>query len=183
MKKLIYILLVIPLIGIQANDTLQVDNDYYDLVNSIFTIDVNDELYMDSMIVEDSLEIEEMVHLIMDDMPNVVVHQDSSILQLMIDKKLGYQKGLQEVSGFRVQVYTSNVPQVAKNEALRIQNMVQQALDVEVYVLSEPPFWKVRLGNFKTRDDANAYKLIINELFPDLYRTTYVVPDIVTIVH
>ena len=119
----------------------------------------------------------------MDDMPNVVVHQDSSILQLMIDKKLGYQKGLQEVSGFRVQVYTSNVPQVAKNEALRIQNMFQQALDVEVYVLSEPPFWKVRVGNFKTRDDANAYKLIINELFPDLYRTTYVVPDIVTIVH
>ena len=58
MKKLIYILLVIPLIGIQANDTLQVDNDYYDLVNSIFTTDVNDELYMDSMIVEDSFEIE-----------------------------------------------------------------------------------------------------------------------------
>jgi hypothetical protein len=136
---------------------------------------------MDSMIVEDSLEIEEMVHLIMDDMPNVVVHQDSSILQLMIDKKLGYQKGLQEVSGFRVQVYTSNVPQVAKNEALRIQNMVQQALDVEVYVLSEPPFWKVRLGNFKTREEATEYKEMLNMLFPDLRGGTYVVQDKVII--
>ena len=114
-------------------------------------------------------------------MPNVAVHQDSAITNLMIDKTLGFQRGVQEVDGFRVQVYASNLPQVAKNEALLLQQELAPRVDVEIYVISEPPFWKVRLGNFKTREEATEYKEMLNMLFPDLRGGTYVVQDKVII--
>jgi hypothetical protein len=46
-----------------------------------------------------------------------------------------------------------------------------------VYVISEPPFWKVRLGDFLTREEAIEYKNQLNILFPHLQGSTYVVPD------
>jgi hypothetical protein len=46
-----------------------------------------------------------------------------------------------------------------------------------VYTLSEPPFWKVRIGNFETREEANHYKTVLLQLFPELVGSTYVVPD------
>lgn len=137
-----------------------------------------DTLSMDTT----SVVVEEYLPLIIDEMDNAVVHQDSSITQLMLDKRLGIQRGQTEADGFRVQVYASNAPQVAKNEAQRLYQEIKPRVDAEVYLLSEPPFWKVRLGNFLSRDEANAYKQVLIDMFPALQGSTYVVPDKVTIV-
>lgn len=115
--------------------------------------------------------------LITDVMENAVVHQDSAITQLMIDKRLGTQHEQQVIDGFRIQVYASNKQQQAKNEALLLQQQLESAIDIPVYTVSEPPFWKVRVGNFKTREDANTYKEAFLQEFPDLQGSTYVVPD------
>ena len=53
------------------------------------------------------------VVLLKDMMNNAIIHQDSMIDRLMLDKRLGRQRGLQELNGFRVQVYSSNQQQVA----------------------------------------------------------------------
>ena len=157
MKRLFYIVFAVttPIVSIWANDSLLIDS----------TI----------------IAVEDSVRLIIDEMTNVIVHQDSSITNLMIDKNLGFQRGIQEMEGFRVQVYASNQPQVAKNEALLLQQDLAPRVEVEIYVISEPPFWKVRLGNFKTREEANEYKEILNNLFPNLRGGTYVVQDQVII--
>ena len=62
-----------------------------------------------------------------------------------------------------------------------LQQRIEPLLDVPVYAISEPPFWKVRIGNFKTREEANTYKDILLNMFPDMVGSTYVVPDKITI--
>lgn len=125
---------------------------------------------------------EQHVMLITDAMENVVVHQDSLITRLMEDKRVGRQRGQYEEDGFRLQVYASNVQQTAKNEALLLQQRLEPQIDVPVYAQSEPPFWKVRLGNFRTREEANRYKEIFLQDFPDLQGSTYVVPDKIVLI-
>lgn len=115
--------------------------------------------------------------LLIDAMEFATVHQDSAITKLMKDKQLGIQRTQQEINGFRLQVYASNVPQTAKNEALLLQQQLTNTVNMPVYAVSEPPFWKVRLGNFRTREDANAYKEVFLQYFPNLQGSTYVVPD------
>ena len=114
-------------------------------------------------------------------MENAVVHQDSAIYQLMMDKYLGIERGVQEVSGFRVQVYSSNVQIQAKNEAMLLHQELSKQLTQAIYIISEPPFWKVRVGDFRTREEANAYKETLLKLYPILQSSTYVVPDKVTV--
>ena len=143
------------------------------------------ELYLDTMPVDtlqvDTLQEDTLHSFILDAMPNVVVHQDSAITLLLEDKSYNRQRGQRQVSGFRVQVYASNTPQVAKNEALDLHETLSSQVSMAVYVISEPPFWKVRLGDFLTREEAIDYKNQLNILFPHLQGSTYVVPDQVTI--
>ena len=143
------------------------------------------ELYLDTMPVDtlqvDTLQEDTLHTFILDAMPNVVVHQDSAITLLLEDKSYNRQRGQRQVSGFRVQVYASNTPQVAKNEALDLHETLSSQVSMAVYVISEPPFWKVRLGDFLTREDAIDYKNQLNILFPHLQGSTYVVPDQVTV--
>lgn len=142
----------------------------------------NDILPTDSILENDTISIDSMhITLIMDDMSNAIVHQDSTITQLMMDKVTGRVRGEQIIDGFRVQIYASNQQQVAKNESLMLQQRIEPLLDVPVYAISEPPFWKVRIGNFKTREEANTYKDILLNMFPDMVGSTYVVPDKITI--
>lgn len=121
--------------------------------------------------------------LFIDTMEHAVVYQDSLIRNLMIDRRLGRERGQQEITGFRVQVYSSNQHPTAKNEALLLEKELAPSLDLPVYTISEPPFWKVRIGNFRTRDDANKYKEFIISQYPELRGSTYVVPDKVTIIN
>ncbi len=144
----------------------------HDVVLPVDTVLDNDTALMDSV----------HVVLITEDMSNAIVHQDSAIIRLMTDKRLGRVRGEQIVDGFRVQVYASNRQQVAKNEALMLQQRIEPLLEVPVYALSEPPFWKVRIGNFLTREDANAYKDVLLNMFPDMVGSTYVVPDKIILV-
>lgn len=136
--------------------------------------------HLDTLVVMDSIET--TVKLIIDDMARVTVHQDSAITQLMLDKRLGYVRGEQIKEGFRVQIYASNRQQLAKKEASELQLRIEALIDVPVYTISEPPFWKVRIGNFETRDSANEYKNTFLQLFPELTGSTYVVPDKIIII-
>ncbi len=132
-----------------------------------------DSILADSILLEDTIE----VVLLVDEMENALVYQDSLIRQLMVDKRLGIERGQKMVNGFRVQVYSSNQQQVAKNEALILQQELESKLEIPVYAISEPPFWKVRIGNFLTREEAAALRAVLIQVMPELQGSTYVVPD------
>ncbi|MBO5014141.1 MAG: SPOR domain-containing protein [Paludibacteraceae bacterium] len=167
MRKLVFILFAfLPWVSGGANEVYPVDS-----------------VVVDSMAVDSIIPIEEeKIVLITDEMANAVVHQDSILMRLMQDKRVGRVRGEQIIEGFRVQIYASNRQQQAKNEALQLQQQMEPLLNMPIYALSEPPFWKVRVGNFKTREEANAYKDIFLNAFPHMSGSTYVVPDKIILV-
>lgn len=109
---------------------------------------------------------------------NVTIHQDSAITQLIADKVSGAEREEVQISGYRVQVYSSNRQQVAKVEALEIEKRIKDAdLQLPIYVQYNPPFWKVRVGDFRTQDEARLMKDDLVRRFPDLQGDIYVVRD------
>ena len=125
-----------------------------------------------------------------DSIPRIIEHmqervtivQDSAITRLMLDKQNGVERKQVEVQGFRVQVFSSNNQQNAKTEAFRIQKLIENSnLETEIYVQYNPPFWKVRLGNFRTLEEAQLFKEEVVRTLPELQGDTYPVRDKITV--
>jgi len=113
---------------------------------------------------------------IFDEMGGVEVVQDSAIIRLLNATIEGKQE-LIEIDGYRMQIYSSNQHQVAKSEALALEAKLKNQVDQTIYVLYLPPFWKVRVGDFRTADEAREYKKNFVEQFPELTGETYIVRD------
>ena len=109
-------------------------------------------------------------------MPGVEVLQDSAVGALLHAAMQGDLE-LVEIDGYRVQIYSSNRQQVAKSEALELEAKIKDKLDQTVYVLYMPPFWKVRIGDFRTYEEAKEYKKLFVEQFPSIMGDTYIVRD------
>ena len=123
----------------------------------------------------DSLHIAMRPNLL-DSMPGVEVLQDSAVGALLHAAMQGDLE-LVEIDGYRVQIYSSNRQQVAKSEALELEAKIKDKLDQTVYVLYMPPFWKVRIGDFRTYEEAKEYKKLFVEQFPSIMGDTYIVRD------
>jgi hypothetical protein len=95
----------------------------------------------------------------------------------MQEKIAGVERGVCEMPGFRVQVYSSNRQGVAKTEAMQVQEKFEQAVTQPVYIISTPPFIKVRIGDFRTQEQAMTFKQELLLLFPDMAGEIYVVRD------
>lgn len=112
----------------------------------------------------------------------VTIHQDSAITSLLESKITGKERKAVEVEGFRVQVYSSNNSKTGKTGAFDKSAKLEEAglLDA-VYVQYQQPFWKVRVGDYTNREDANLMMAEILRIFPEWKGSTYVVKEMVTI--
>lgn len=115
------------------------------------------------------------------EMPNAVVVQDSVVSQMMEDHWQGRVRGEVEMQGWRVQIYSSNNQLVAKQEAEALKQQFMHELSQPVYVDFIQPFWKVRVGNFRTLEEAKAYRDQLVEQYPELQAESYPVRDIILI--
>jgi len=113
---------------------------------------------------------------LLDSMSGVQVLQDSAVARLLQAAIEGGEEWI-EITGYRVQVYSSNQQQKAKAEALQLEERLKDQLNQTVYVQYVPPFWKVRIGDFRTYDEARIYKKEVVSLFPSLLGDTYIVRD------
>ena len=113
---------------------------------------------------------------LLDSMPGVEVVQDSTVGVLLTNAMRGRME-LVEIDGYRVQIYSSNQQQTAKTEALDLEERLKDKLSQTVYVQYLPPFWKVRLGDFRTYEEAREYKQQFVQAYPDLMGDTYIVRD------
>lgn len=119
--------------------------------------------------------------LITDMMPTVQVYQSHAVERLLREKATGKASQMVEVAGYRVQIYSSNNQQLAKQEAIRLEKDMQTKIDVPIYVTYVPPFWKVRVGDFATYIEAQDFKNDFVRQFPEMMGDTYVVRDQVTV--
>ena len=113
---------------------------------------------------------------ILESMSRVEVIQDASVAAMLEATMSGKEEWV-EVDGYRVQIYSSNRQQTAKSEALELETRLKEKLNQTVYVQYLPPFWKVRLGDFREYEEAKEYKKEFVQLFPELIGDTYIVRD------
>ena len=109
----------------------------------------------------------------------VVIHQDKRIEQLLTNRKNSNNtQDLSTTNGYRVQVFSSNVQRVAKNDAFKIEKQIREIFpDQTVYVNYSSPFWKVRVGDFISRAQAQTFRSKLIEAFPTLKSEIYIVRE------
>ena len=113
---------------------------------------------------------------IFDSLPGMQIVQDSAIA-VLLDEAVNGKRELVEMDGYRVQIYSSNQQQIAKSEALDLETKLKEKSNQTRYVQYLPPFWKVRLGDFRTYDEAKEYKKLFVQQYPELMGETYIVRD------
>jgi hypothetical protein len=84
--------------------------------------------------------------------------------------------------GYKIQAFAGNNQRTSKNEADRKQTLIQQRFpDLETVVLFDSPFWRLRVGNFKTREEAEQVMDELRKAFPSFGKEMYIVTDEVKI--
>jgi len=122
---------------------------------------------------------------------HVVIYQDEAIkgivgrnitpsrpVYVSTDGSTAYVK----MRGYKIQAFAGNNQRTSKNEAYRKQTLIQQTFpELETVVLFDSPFWRLRVGNFKTREEAEQVLDELRTAFPSFGKEMYIVTDEVKI--
>lgn len=82
------------------------------------------------------------------------------------------------MGGYRIQVFSDNSSRTAKGEArTRARNISSQFPDYQTYVVYNSPYWRLRVGNFKTNEEAQTAAEELRMAFPSYAREIRVVRD------
>jgi hypothetical protein len=124
---------------------------------------------------------------------NRLEHGKGSVMIIQDDKiteKLGkpeIKSGLQaqssedhfiKVSGWRIQVFSGNNQRISKNEAFTKETDIKSVFpELSTYVKYNAPFWRLRVGDFQTFQDAQNKLVELRHLFPDFGREMSIVKE------
>jgi hypothetical protein len=106
----------------------------------------------------------------------IIIHKDArlDVLQQKLaaqNKRAGMMTANGMYKGFRVQVMSTNV----RDDAFKAKaDLLAKYPDQKVYVSFISPSFKVRIGNFINREDAETLRTELNKLFP---KGCYIVED------
>lgn len=110
---------------------------------------------------------------------SVVVHKDPRIDVLVrkqssinVTSKKSYARTMR---GYRLMVMNTN----KRDEAIAAKTKVYTYFpDLKAYLVYQAPFFRLKAGNFKTRDEADRYKKQMTALFP---KGVFVVNDTIEV--
>lgn len=81
-------------------------------------------------------------------------------------------------TGYRVQVFDDNNVRTAKAHAQERKQMIQSRFpEFQAYVTFNSPYWRVKVGDFRTRSEAEAAMGAIRSAFPSIGAQLRVVRD------
>ena len=106
----------------------------------------------------------------------VTLHQDARITRQVtaVRKSAVATTG----KGFRVQLFASNVSKKGRDAAFQVEKKILAKYpDFVVYVTYAAPFWKVRVGDCISYEDAAVLRAFMVEEFPEYRSEIYIVPD------
>lgn len=87
-----------------------------------------------------------------------------------------------KMGGYRIQVFSDNNSRTAKSEArARARDISAQFPQYATYVVYNSPYWRLRVGNFRTQEEANAAAHSLKAAFPSYSREIRVVKDTITL--
>jgi hypothetical protein len=115
----------------------------------------------------------------MDSTGTVVVHKDPRI-DMLVKKQIDINEETtrdtrRTMQGYRIQVINSN----DRNKVFAVKAKIYQTYpELKPYLMYQPPFYKLKVGNFKTKEEAEEYR---KELSRDFPTGVYVVRDIIEV--
>ncbi len=87
-------------------------------------------------------------------------------------------KGVKGRIGYRVQVFSDNNSRTAKNEARAKERRVMSRFpQYRSYVMFKAPYWRLRIGDFRTQQEAASAAEDIKRAFPSYSKEIRVVQD------
>lgn len=82
------------------------------------------------------------------------------------------------VAGYRVQVFSDNNSSTAKNEArAKARNISERFPEWRTYVIYNSPYWRLKVGDFRTQREADDAAEDIKKAFPSYGKEVRVVRD------
>lgn len=86
------------------------------------------------------------------------------------------------MAGYRVQVFSDNNARTAKNEARSKQRTISARFpQFQTYVMYTSPYWRLKVGDFRTQQEANNAADELRKAFPAYSKEIRVVRDRVNI--
>ncbi len=81
-------------------------------------------------------------------------------------------------AGFRVQIFDDNNVRTARSEAQARKNQIELRFpEYKAYVTFNSPYWRVKVGDFTSRSEAEAAMAEIRQAFPSMARSLRIVRD------
>jgi len=104
----------------------------------------------------------------------IAIQQDTRISTLL-QRHIRHNQNKRGIDGYRIQIFFNSGPQ-AREQAIRIKaDFLSSYPNLPAYVLYQSPFYKVRIGDFPTKNKA----LRVYYQVRKKYRTAYIVKDII----
>lgn len=111
--------------------------------------------------------------------PTLIVHKDDRI-DALVKKQASINERSKRISGrtmrgYRLMVINTN----NRDEAIAAKTKVYTHFpDQKAYLTYQSPFFRLKAGNFKTRDEAKRYQSLMNGLFP---KGVFIINDVIEV--
>lgn len=101
------------------------------------------------------------------------IYQDPRI-DTLINRHILYNLKQQSPDGFRIQIYSSSDKNAREESGKKEAEFISKFPEIKSYTSFERPgYYKIRVGNFRTKTEGTKDLLMIRRVFPD----AYLVPD------
>lgn len=99
----------------------------------------------------------------------VVLHQDS-VLDVRLSRNSGTLKvdkdGNIATQGYRIQLFSDNKRNSREEAELRSDVVARDMPEIPIYVTYLSPFWRLRVGDYRTYEEANVQMQMLKKKFP-----------------
>lgn len=106
------------------------------------------------------------------DSNSIVVHKDPRI-DMLVKKQIQINEettrdSRRNVQGYRIQVITSS----DRNKVFAVKTKIYEDFpELKPYLIYQPPNYKLKVGNFKTPEEADPYLKQLSKMFQGVYLT------------
>lgn len=137
-------------------------------------------------------QVEDIIDALQERVPGkgTVTVRGSDALRNMLGKRLhgeGVEKtdscaAFLKIQGYRTQVFSGNNQRKSKDEAFRKEKEIKELFpDVPTYVTYNAPFWRLRIGDFRSHEEAYHMQRLLMDAFPTYRKEMYIVREEVKI--
>ncbi|MCU4166689.1 SPOR domain-containing protein [Carboxylicivirga caseinilyticus] len=125
-------------------------------------------IFIGFTVIAQTQNLEEEVQTVKEGEGIITIHQDQGIDFLMetMVKENARQEG---VDGYQIQLFSGSGPN-GKRQAMEVKTKILEEFpDAKISTTYNPPFWRVRVGNYRHKHEALPLLKDMKEFFPNCY--------------